>query len=203
MADGKSELLPPARGRRVAFRTRPLGGPVTRGEPSRDAARWASAYDEYESNIDASQHFPSRVGTGAPFRRLTRRTSARVEPLLRVWRGLRRAGFRGKGAAHGTGAGAGVALGAGAGATEGAASGAGAGAGATGAVVTAVALAGAVLLAVAIAPSEQLHSSVQPFHVELVSLTTLQVTTPQFVPLMQGLAGLPAAPRSHACACPS
>jgi hypothetical protein len=91
-----------------------------------------------------------------------------------------------------------VALGAGAGATEGAASGAGAGAGATGAVVTAVALAGAVLLVVAIALSEQLHSSVQPFQVELVSLTTLQVTTPQLVPLVQGLAGLPAAPRLQA-----
>lgn len=116
-----------------------------------------------------------------------------------AWSGLPRAV-----PAHGLGAGAGAAgsvgtLRAGAGATEGA----GAGAGATGAVVTAVALAGAVLLVVAIAPSEQLHSSVQPFHVELVSLTTLQVTTPQLVPLVQGLAGLPAAPRLQACACPS
>jgi hypothetical protein len=64
-------------------------------------------------------------------------------------------------------------------------------------------VAGGVTLVAAVAPSEQLHNEVQPFHVELVSLTTLQVTTPQLVPLVHGLAGLPAAPRSHACAWPS
>jgi hypothetical protein len=51
--------------------------------------------------------------------------------------------------------------------------------------------------------SVQLHSDVQPFQVELESFTTLQVTTPQFVPVVQGVAGLPAPPRLHACACPS
>lgn len=66
------------------------------------------------------------------------------------------------------------------------------------AAMTHVAFPGPKLLVLALATYWQLHSDVQPFHVELVSLTTLQVTTPQLVPLVQGLAGLPAAPRSQA-----
>jgi hypothetical protein len=74
----------------------------------------------------------------------------------------------------------------------------GAGAVETLAAMTHVAFPGPKLLVLALATYWQLHSDVQPFHVELVSLTTLQVTTPQLVPLVQGLAGLPAAPRSQA-----
>jgi hypothetical protein len=65
-------------------------------------------------------------------------------------------------------------------------------------LVTDVAFVGAGALVVAIALSVQLQRPVQAFHVELVSVVTLQVTTPQFVPVVHGRAGLPAAPRSHA-----
>jgi outer membrane lipoprotein SlyB len=112
---------------------------------------------------------------------------------------LRGSAAQGLGAAAGAGVGALVALGVGAGegATE------EDGAGATVAAVTGVALDGAVVLVDAIALSEHSHNDVHPFQVELESLITLQVTTPQFVPVVQGLAVVPAAPRSHACACPS
>jgi hypothetical protein len=106
-----------------------------------------------------------------------------------------------QGAGTGAGVGAIVALGAGAGA--GATEGADTGAGATVVAVTGVALGGAVVLVDAIALSEHSHNDVHPFQVELESLVTLQVTTPQFVPVVQGLAVVPAAPRSQACACPS
>jgi hypothetical protein len=62
---------------------------------------------------------------------------------------------------------------------------------------------GAAVLVLAMALSVQLHKDVHPFQVELVSFTRLHVTTPQLVPVKHGLAGLPAAPRLHACACPS
>lgn len=62
---------------------------------------------------------------------------------------------------------------------------------------------GAAVLVLAMALSVQLHKDVHPVHVALESFTTLQVTTPQLVPVVQGAAGLPAAPRLHAWACPS